>query len=168
MKHNPKNGSPFLIGIFVLSAIVLSVSVIIWLGANQFLKERVFYVTYIDGSVEGIEKGSAVKYQGVPCGKIDDIKVAPDGRLVEIIMQIDDKIKINENLRVRTALAGLAGGKFLELHYPENPEMALLHPPLNFRKPYPVINSAPSSLAEISIAAQKVMNNLLVKDWIIY
>ena len=51
-----------------------------WLSANKFLKEQIYYVTYFDGSVEGLNVGSPVKYQGVPCGAVQALEVAPDGK----------------------------------------------------------------------------------------
>ncbi len=153
--------SPFLIGLFVLIGSVVIIGSLIWLGANQFLKEQVFYVTYFDTSVEGLEKGSAVKYQGVPCGSVKTIKVAPNGKLVEVVMQLDPNINITDSLRIQPALAGIAGGKFLQLHYPSNPELAKAHPITNFDSPYPLIKSAPSGLEEIEIAMREVMNNFM-------
>ncbi len=154
-------GSPFLIGLFVILGTVVIIGSLIWLGANQFLKEQVFFVTYFDTSVEGLEKGSAVKYQGVPCGSVKTIKVAPDGKLVEVVMQLDPTINITDSLRVQPALAGIAGGKFLQLHYPSNPELAAAYPETSFDSPYPLIKSAPSGLEEIEIAMREVMNNFM-------
>ena len=158
-----ESGNAFLIGLFVLVGAAIMIGIIIWLGANQFFKEQNFYVTYFSSSVEGLETGSAVKYQGVPCGRISKITVAPDGKLVEIIMQIDPNIKINDSLRVQSAMAGIAGGKFLQLSYPK-PEMAEIYPKINFNPPYKYIKSSPSGLEEMTIAAQQVMNNLMELD----
>ncbi len=152
--------SAFVTGLFVLTGAIVVVATIIWLGANQFLKEQVFYVTYFESSVEGMEKGSAVKYQGVPCGRIADIRVAPDGRLVEVVMQLDPNIKISDSMRINPAMSGIAGGKFLQLHFP-SADMANRNPELSFKPQFPLIKSSPSSLEEISIAAQKVFNNLM-------
>ncbi|GAB1370791.1 hypothetical protein MASR1M45_08530 [Candidatus Kapaibacterium sp.] len=58
-------------------------------------------------------------------------------------------------------MAGIAGGKFLQLHYPTNFEMAYKYPKLEFSPPYTLIRSAPSGIEEMTIAAQQVMNNLM-------
>ena len=161
MKRKPSSAYPFLIGLFVIVGSLIMIGLIIWLGASQILKQQTYYVTYFDTSVEGLENGSAVKYQGVPCGRITDIHVAPDGKLVEVIFQIDVSIKIDDSLRVQPAMAGIAGGKFLQLHYPTNPEMATKYPAMNFSPPYRLVRSAPSGIEEMTIAAQAVMNNLM-------
>lgn len=159
-KNKSKISSPFLIGLFVIIGVGLIISVIIWLGANQFLKEQVYYVTYFDSSVEGLEQGSPVKYQGVPAGNVADINVAPDSVLVEVIMRIDQNIRINKALRVQQTMSGLTGGKFLQLLYPENSDSTREIRSLPFKTPYKYIIATPSSLEETMIAAREVVNNL--------
>lgn len=152
--------SPFLIGLFVIFSSILTIAVVIFLGASQFFTERTYYCTYFEGSVEGLDKGSPVKYQGVSAGSIAKINIAEDGRLVEIIMQIDSKVDIGEKLRVKSELSGFAGGRFLQLYYPDNPEILEMYPRLNFLPEYPVIRSSPSGLEEIEIAMKEVINNM--------
>ncbi len=153
--------SPFLIGLFVILGTIVIIGVAIWLGSSQFMQENVKYVTYFDGSVEGLEKGSPVKYLGVPVGTISDIRVAEDGRLIEVIMSVDMHIKVNDSLRVKSELAGIAGAKFLQLHYPSDIEMMEINPKIAFEAPHSVIKSAPSGFDEIEIAARSVMNELM-------
>jgi len=47
------------------------------------------YATYFDESVQGLQVDSAIKYRGVEIGKVQSIGVAPDYRLIEVIMKID-------------------------------------------------------------------------------
>jgi len=156
-----KINSSFLIGLFVVTGTIILVGFLIWMGATQFLKEQTFYVTYFDGSIEGLEPGSAVKYLGVPCGRVQRVQVAPDGRLVEVIMNIDEKITISDSLRVKAEMAGIAGGEFLQLFIPSDPQMLDMHPKINFNPPYTLIKSAPSGIEEITLAARDVMNNIM-------
>lgn len=158
-----RSNQPLLIGIFVFISFGIAIGAIFWLGATKFFEEQNLYVTYFDSSVEGLEAGSAVKYQGVPVGTINNISVAPDGLLIEVIMQIDKDISIDDSLRVKTVMAGIAGGKFLQLHYTDNPFMFKTHPKIDFKLPLKtkgLIKSTPSDIEEITIATQKVINNL--------
>ncbi len=152
--------SPFFIGLFVISSTLIAIAIIVFLGASQLFKERTYYCTYFEGSVEGLDKGSPVKYLGVPAGSIRDIRIAEDGKLVEIIMQIDSKVEISDKLRVKSELSGFAGGRFLQLYYPESGEMLDKYPHLNFKPELPLILSAPSGLEEIEIAMKEVMNDM--------
>lgn len=153
--------SSFLVGLFVIFGTLIIAGIIIWLGAAQFFRENIFYSTYFDASVGGLETGSAVKYQGLPVGSVSKINVAPDGRLIEIIMQIDVEIDIEEGMRVKSEMSGIAGGKFLQLFYPDtNDRQYAEHPELSFEPKYKYIKSFPSGFEEIETAAKEVMNNL--------
>lgn len=158
--HTRKLSSTFLIGLFVLGGSAILIIVIIWLGAIQFLQENVLYVTYFDSSVEGLSTGSSVKYQGVPIGTIKEIKVAPDGRLIEVVMQVEKQVAISDSLRVKAEMSGIAGGKFLQMYFPENRQVAELYPKLSFLPSHQLIKSSPSGIQEIEIAMREVLDNL--------
>lgn len=152
----------FMIGLFVMVSSLVMIATIIWLGANQFFKENMYYVTYFANSVQGLEIGSAVKYQGVPVGTVSKIGLAPDSKLVEVTIQINnsENFSVNEKLRVRPEFAGVAGGKFLQLSYPANKELADNHPHLNFTPPHKVIHSVPSGLEEIESITKEILENM--------
>jgi ABC-type transporter Mla subunit MlaD len=75
-------------------------------------------------------------------------------------MQIDKKIDVNDSLRSKAEIAGIAGGKFIQLYYPTDPQMAKLHPKITFEPPYKMIKSSPSGIEEIELAMRDVINNL--------
>ncbi len=152
--------SPFLIGIFVIVGSILIIAALIWLGANRFLQERTRYVTYFNQSIEGLENGSAVKYLGVPVGNVQNVGVAPDGKLIEVVFQIDKKIEITDSIRAKAELTGIAGGKFIQLYRPEDKKIRDLHPKLDFKPEYPLVPSAPSGIQEIELAMRDIMNKL--------
>jgi ABC-type transporter Mla subunit MlaD len=152
--------SSFIIGLFVLFGIASIVAVVMWLGANEFFKEKKIFITYFDGSIQGLEQGSPVKYLGVPVGNVSAVEIAPDGKLVEVQMQIDPKMKITPDMMIKSEYSGIAGGKFLQLFRPEKGE-SYSKIKLSFNPKFPVIYSAPSGIDEIAIAAKEVFNDLL-------
>ncbi len=154
---------PFWIGVFVFLGFSLFAFFILWLGAARWFQEYQRYATYFDTSVEGIEPGTPVKYQGIPVGRVETVHLAPDGKLIEIVMEIETGMRVDTSLRVKQALASIAGGKFLQLFYPEHTEH---YPPLplSFEPPYPVIPSAPSDIETLEMALNEVINNLRLID----
>ena len=68
---NPK--SYFKVGIFVIIGAVLIVTGIIVFGAGKFLKEKIVIESYFDQSVQGLEVGAALKFQGVKVGNVSEI-----------------------------------------------------------------------------------------------
>lgn len=150
----------FIVGIFVIVGTLSLAIVVVWLGAGKFLQENKMYVTYFDGSIGGLETGSPVKYQGLPVGSVAKVSVAPDGRLIEVVMAIGNEMKITDSMRATAEFSGIAGGKFIQLFYPTSAEMAGIYPSLSFTPAYPLIKSSPSGFEEIEIAAKEVINNL--------
>lgn len=159
--------SPFFIGLFVLIAGLITVGALLWLGTQSFSKQEQYYVTYFDGSVSGLEKGRPVKYLGLPIGSVVSVEMAPDNRLIEVVMSLSRRIEAADSLRVSLEMSSIAGGQFLQLFYPgDDPELLSLHPELAFDVPndWTYVKSAPSSLKELELAMTEVVNNLRLVD----
>jgi phospholipid/cholesterol/gamma-HCH transport system substrate-binding protein len=155
-----KTSNTFLIGLFVIFAIGLFIAIVIWLGADKLTDESKFYVTYFDSSIDGLNVGSPVKYQGVAGGSVTAIKIAPDGKLVEVQMQIMPEIKINSTIRVQATFSGIAGGKFLQLYYPKDKALMRQHPILSFTPKMELIESSPSEIEGLASAATDIASKL--------
>ncbi len=69
---NEKN-QYFKIGIFILVGIIILIVSIIIFGSGRLFKEEIIMETYFDGSVQGLDVGSPVKYRGVKIGEVQDI-----------------------------------------------------------------------------------------------
>lgn len=81
--------SKFLIGLFVIIGVLICAVIIIWVGASRVFMKGSLYSVYFDESVRGLQVDSAIKYRGVDIGKVQSIDVAPDYRLIEVIMKIE-------------------------------------------------------------------------------
>lgn len=152
--------SSFIIGLFVLLGTLVLIGSIFWLGANEFFKTRNYYLSYFEGSIQGLEQGSAVKYLGIPIGNVKDISISPDGKLVEVKMLIDPKLKITPAMRIKLEYSGLAGGKFLQIFTPDS---GTNFPVVKyqFKPEFPVIPSAPSGFDEIASTTKEVLNEMM-------
>ena len=159
MKNKIMNSS-FLIGLFVVLALVILVGSIFFLSSNELFKTTKTYVTYFDGSVQGLEIGSPVKYLGVPVGSVSEISIAPKGSVVQVTFTLDPTLTIKPEMRTKQEFMGISGMKFLQLFIPEKGQK-ISEITLDFKPKHQVIPSAPSGIDEITIAAQTVMNNLL-------
>ncbi|MGQ9819078.1 MAG: MlaD family protein [Candidatus Kapaibacteriales bacterium] len=160
MTKSRKITNSFLIGIFVLFGFVLTGLAIIWFGTSKLLRESSYYVTYFVGSVEGISKGNPVKYLGVPVGSIYDVRVAPDGRMIEIIIVMEKIIPVSDSLRVKIEFSGLTGGKFLQLFYALDSSILNWHPKLTFNPPFRVIPSAPSGIETLEAGLRQTLEKV--------
>ena len=82
-----KQSTKFKIGLFLIGILLLTVAILIWLGASRYFEDSQTAVAYFSESVQGLESDSPVKFRGVPVGRIKKIRMAPDGRLIEVVME---------------------------------------------------------------------------------
>jgi phospholipid/cholesterol/gamma-HCH transport system substrate-binding protein len=149
--------SKLMVGLFTTLGVIIGVIAIIWIGASNYLEKGALYVTYFDESVQGLQKDSAVKYRGVEVGRVQAIRVAPDNRLIAVVM----KIRLKDEDLTRTAVAqlkvaGITGLSFVELDRkkPGEPDQS---PKISFPSEYPVIASRPSEIARILAGVNEVV-----------
>lgn len=140
--------SKLIIGIFITGAIIITVIAVIWLGASHFFEKGTRYVTYFDESVQGLNPDSTVKYRGVDIGRVEKITVAPDKKLVEVVMKIDLSPDNARQTYAQLKTAGLTGIVFIDLDRQDQKNM-ITQPPLTFKAPYQVIYSRPSTTTQI-------------------
>ena len=66
----------FKIGLFfVVSVTLLTVAVVIW-GAGLFTKDKIYFETYFDSPVTGLNVGSSAELMGVKIGQVESIDFA--------------------------------------------------------------------------------------------
>lgn len=156
--------SKFKIGLFVTVGAAIAVSAILALGAVRFFQDTKTYVTYFEESVQGLEPDSLVRYRGVPIGRVHKIRIAPDGKLVEVVLKIDAGVKIEPDMRIRMRMAGITGMKYLEIDRRRDIEKPDITPPVDFRPYAPIIPSNPSDVQEILSAFERIFSQIQQLD----
>lgn len=189
------NGSAnyFKLGLFVLVGVALLAGSLIFLGSGRLFKPRIHIETYLDGSVQGVDVGSPVKFRGVPIGRVSDIDFtfnqyppAPGtgGRkdYVILVLEVDrqtfrgmfdapdlDEVfarEVEQGLRVMLQPQGITGLNFAELDYVTTSAET---PPLEiwWTPRHPYIPSAPGTLTSMLDSINTLMDtfkSLDVKD----
>jgi phospholipid/cholesterol/gamma-HCH transport system substrate-binding protein len=153
----------FLVGLFVTIGVLLGAAAVIWLGASKYFQKGLMYATYFDESVQGLQADSIVKFRGVDIGTVRKIGVAPDQRLVEVVMKLDVKDFNVSGVVAKLTMAGITGIVYVELDRKKPGEPSLT--PTAFRPPYPVIPSAPSDIKQIESAINEVMKRISAVDF---
>ncbi|MBW1990278.1 MAG: MCE family protein [Deltaproteobacteria bacterium] len=154
----------FAVGLFILVGSLLGVASIIWVGYSGFLESGRHYVIYFDESVQGLDVDSPVKYRGVNIGRVKSIKVAPDGRLVEIIIVTREELKEKDLLVAQLKSVGITGIMFIELDLAETKKSR--EPlKLSFEAPYPAIPSQSSDIQQIFSGLEMVFGKFRDMDF---
>ena len=151
--------SKFLIGLFVIIGALMCAAITIWIGAAGVFTKGSLYTTYFDESVQGLQVDSAIKYRGVEIGKVQSIKVAPDYRLIEVVMKIDlEGDLLNQTVAALTS-AGITGIVFIELDRIKPGELPN-SPKITFKSSYPVIPSRRSGIGRFLADTGIIMQNI--------
>lgn len=177
--------NPLLLGAFILGALILAVIALLTLASGNGFRPSGHFVFYLSGSAQGLDKGTTVSLNGVRVGQIVEVGVLYDRRshesLVRAVCQVsrgrvstpdgkpihlnDDRVisqLVTEGLRAQIQTAGIVGSKFVELDF-YNPRE---HPPATNlpASPYPVVPTVPSTMAELTKAGSRILDELRQLD----
>ena len=159
-----KKSKFMLLGLFITIGILIGVVFVIWLGAAKYFEKGAIYAAYFDESVQGLQADSSVKYRGVDVGRVLKIKVAPDDRLVEVLMKIQLKGSVGRDIVAQLKTAGITGIVFVELDRREASE-PVLGQKLSFSSDYPVIVSRPSEIKQIRTGLMDIYERIQALDF---
>ena len=151
------------LGLFVTVGVILGVVAIIWVGASKYFEKGDRFVTYFNESVQGLQQDSAVKYRGVDVGRVEAIRVAPDNRLIEVVMKIRLRDEVEKNNVASLRTAGITGIVFVELDR-RDPEEPDLSPRVDFASEYPIIPSRPSQIRQIFSGIDEIVEKIKQVD----
>lgn len=151
------------LGLFVTVGVILGVVAIIWVGASKYFEKGDRYVTFFNESVQGLQQDSAVKYRGVDVGRVEGIRVAPDNRLIEVVMKIRLREEVEKNNVASLRAVGITGIVFIELDR-RDPEEPDLSPRIDFASEYPIIPSRPSQLRQIFSGIDEIVEKIKQVD----
>lgn len=159
------------VGAFVVLVLVLGTLFVYWYSDSREHRDYVRYEIYFEGSVSGLERGSAVRYLGVDVGRVVGMKVdGRDASRVQVIADIDSSAPISPRTVAELSLQGVTGLLYVDLiTNTGNRRLARAVP----SQQYPVIRSARSnfdvllsSLPELIALANEVVEraNRMLSD----
>jgi paraquat-inducible protein B len=174
--------NPTAIGAFLIGAVVLTVAGTVTLASATWFESRATFASFFEESVNGLERGAPVKFQGVPVGNVTQILIQIDERdrtfQVPVEYQIDltrlttqlgtfvdladeDVLRrqIAEGLRAQLQMESMVTGKlYIELSYRHDAPAAELEP-----RPtaWPEIPTTPSLLAALGTGAGSMVADVL-------
>lgn len=135
----------FTVGLFVIAGFTMVIIAVIWLGMSHYFEKGNYYIACFDESVQGLDKDSPVKYMGVSIGRVDSIGVAPNAKLVQVVLKIETDLKLDDNVVAQLKSVGITGIMYVEIEKRGNDEPDL-SPQIDFPAKYPVIATKPSGI----------------------
>lgn len=147
------------VGAFVLVIIFLAFGAVLWLGRVELSEAHKPYYIFFKGSVAGLSKGSAVQYNGIPVGRVTDIRVDPDNiGQIQVRVEIDtDLVTIKENARAFLDTNLLSGVSTVQIRGGTQ-EARVLEAKPGHR--YPIIRPGRSEIEEVKASLPEVTAEL--------
>jgi phospholipid/cholesterol/gamma-HCH transport system substrate-binding protein/paraquat-inducible protein B len=177
------------IGVFVILGFIIVVVGIVLFGAGKFFREKVMIETYFDQSVQGLDVGAPLKFQGVQIGNVSEIafvfnyyktennyvlvrsQIYPDKvgiRKIRGKILSEDERKallqgmIDKGLRLELASQGITGLAFLNMVYlPSRRQQPL---PVDWKPEYFYVPSAPGTITLITQTIEHLTETIQTID----
>lgn len=138
-------------GFFILSGVILLLALLFFLGLSDIFTSKVRLSTGFTESVQGLNRGSAVKYRGVQIGTVSNISILVKENIILVDMEIDPEYFAAERhdrkfplaefhqffrseirskgLRARLEMLGITGMKYIDFDYFAKPETPIAPAP---------------------------------------
>ncbi len=173
----------FRLGLFVILGFAMIIGALLVFGGGQMFRPKAYAETYVNGSVQGVDIGSGVKFRGVQIGRVVEIDFAFNRydkanldqaqNYVVLVMEIDREVapgifdpsakealekNIVEGLRVRIEPQGITGLNYLDFGYidPKRfPVLSVSWKPENFYIPY-----APGEITNVLDSINNIMREV--------
>jgi len=174
----------FRVGVVILAGIAMLAGLILWVGSDAFRSGGRRFETYFAESVQGLDVGSAVRFRGVPVGRVTEVGLAaadyPMAQAAQVMgndaftlvvvrfevfaerfgqrTNAEIGTLVQGGLRVRMASQGITGVLYLEADFLDPRRFPPIAVPWEPR--VPVIPSAPSTLTQFTSAAERLVARL--------
>jgi phospholipid/cholesterol/gamma-HCH transport system substrate-binding protein len=147
------------VGAFVIAVIILAFIGVLWLGRVEFSEVTKHYYIFFKGSVAGLGKGSAVQYNGIPVGRVVDVRVDPDNvGQVEVTVGIDTGlVDIKSDARASLDTNILSGVSSIQIQGGTKAARDLVAEP---KHRYPIIPAEESEIEQVKASLPELVNDL--------
>jgi phospholipid/cholesterol/gamma-HCH transport system substrate-binding protein len=154
----------FLVGSVVLLLLFALAGFTVWL-ANAGGRDRVEYDIFFKQSVEGLNKGSAVLFSGVPAGQVQEIALwNPDPEFVRVRIEVDANIPVLQGTTAAIGGVGFTGVSQIQLDGAVKGAPPIIDPGPAGRPVIPtrlagigeLLNSAPQLLERLSTLTERL------------
>jgi paraquat-inducible protein B len=176
-----KRANPTKIGLFLLGALVIAVSGTAVLASLTWFQQREKFISYFAESVNGLENGAPVKFQGVPVGTVNGINIridqrdnsfqvpveydidlrrltTPNGTYVNLADATSLRQHIARGLRAQLQMESFVTGVlYLELSYRKDSTP----PKLEAQSEFPEIPTTPSLMAALGGGAGSLLSEVM-------
>ncbi|WP_346948641.1 MlaD family protein [Dyella sp.] len=146
-----------LIGLFTVIVVAAALLFGLWLAKSSTDRQFAEYQIVFNEAVSGLSQGSAVQYNGIKVGDVNQLKLDPkDPRRVLARIRLGADTPIKQDTHAKLALTGVTGMAVIQLSGGSPGSPALTAPDGGL----PVIVADPSPLSKLLSNGEDVMTNI--------
>jgi paraquat-inducible protein B len=174
--------SPTSIGLFLIGAIIITIAGTAMMAGNSWFRNKTTFVSYFRESVNGLEEGAPVKFQGAPVGKVTKMLIQIDGRDKTFQVPVEYEINITrlrtergtyvdlgkqsvlrqqiaDGLRAQLQMESIVTGQlYVELSYRKGAKPPILQPRETL---WPEVPTTPSLMAALGTDAGSIVGDVV-------
>jgi paraquat-inducible protein B len=168
--------------LFLIGAIIITLVGTAMLAGNSWFRNKTTFVSYFKESVNGLEDGAPVKFQGAPVGKVTKMRIQIDEHAKTFQVPVEYEINIKKlttelgtyvdlgaadvlqkqianGLRAQLQTESIVTGQlYIELSYRKDPKPPILEPRETL---WPEIPTTPSLMAALGTDAGSVVADVV-------
>jgi phospholipid/cholesterol/gamma-HCH transport system substrate-binding protein len=158
-----KNAHYLIVGLFVIITTIAGLIFGAWLYGGQTKVTEKRYEIHFSESVDGLNKGSEVRYMGIKVGQVESANLLTgQADKISVIISVKDDTPIHENTVATLRTQGVTGITYINLI--QKADYRKKGPTINDASKLPIIDSAPSDLGGLIQSLpdlQESLNKLL-------
>jgi phospholipid/cholesterol/gamma-HCH transport system substrate-binding protein len=104
------------VGAFVLAIVTLAFLAVLWLARAQLTTQYALYDIYFRGPVSGLREGATVEYNGVPTGRVKEIRIDPNNvEQNRVTVEIETDVVIKQDAAANLETNLLSGVSYIQI-----------------------------------------------------
>lgn len=143
------------VGVFVLVLITVGFGAVLWIGRAQLTTQYATYNIYFRGPVSGLREGAVVEYNGVPSGRVKEIRIDPSNvEQIQVTVEIETGVVIKQDAAANLETNILSGVSYIQIAGGTQDSPVLT---AEAGSRYPVIRSRRSRLASVTARLPQIL-----------
>src|SRR6202040_406313 len=104
------------VGAFVLLLVAVAFVAVLWLARAQLTTQYATYDVYFRGPVSGLREGAVVEYNGVPSGRVKEIRIDPSNvEQIRVTVEVENNVVIKQDAAANLETNLLSGVSYVQI-----------------------------------------------------
>jgi phospholipid/cholesterol/gamma-HCH transport system substrate-binding protein len=143
------------VGVFVLVLVAVGFGGVLWIARTQLTTQYAVYDVYFRGPVSGLREGAVVEYNGVPSGRVKEIRIDPSNvEQIRVTVEVENNVVIKQDAAANLETNILSGVSYVQIAGGTQDSPVLT---AEAGSRYPVIRSRRSRLASVTARLPQIL-----------